>query len=168
MWIPRGLGLSSFSSLPKQRGTAAIEFMIALPLLVVLLIGISEFGRMLFQYNTLTKSTRDASRYLAANARLGSTSAVVLDGTDISETQNLVVYGNTVGAGQELLPNLAPGNVSVSCLGGGTNCPGVDHVVVTAQYTYQPILGNLLPTFGLGADIPLNIVLTSSSVMRAL
>jgi len=134
----------------------------------MLLIGVSEFGRMLFQYNTLTKSTRDAARYLSANARVGSTSAVVLDGTDISETQNLVVYGNTAGSGQELLPNLVPGNVSVSCFGGGTNCPGVDHVVVTAQYSYQPILGDLLPTFGLSADIPVNIVLTTSSVMRAL
>lgn len=160
--------MSTLSNQHRQRGTAAVEFMIAVPLLLMLLIGVSEFGRMLFQYNTLTKSTRDAARYLSANARVGSTSAVVLDGTDISETQNLVVYGNTAGTGQELLPNLVPGNVSVSCFGGGTNCPGVDHVVVTAQYSYQPILGDLLPTFGLGADIPVNIVLTTSSVMRAL
>jgi len=160
--------MSTLNRQNRQRGTAAVEFMIAVPLLLMLLIGVSEFGRMLFQYNTLTKSTRDAARYLSANARVGSTSAVVLDGTDISETQNLVVYGNTAGSGQELLPNLVPGNVSVSCFGGGTNCPGVDHVVVTAQYSYQPILGDLLPTFGLSADIPVNIVLTTSSVMRAL
>jgi hypothetical protein len=160
--------MSTVSHQHRQRGTAAVEFMIAVPLLLMLLIGVSEFGRLLFQYNTLTKSTRDAARYLSANARVGSTSVVVLDGTDISETQNLVVYGNTAGTGQELLPNLVPGNVSVSCFGGGTNCPGVDHVVVTAQYSYQPILGDLLPTFGLSADIPVNIVLTTSSVMRAL
>jgi hypothetical protein len=160
--------MSTLSNQHRQRGTAAVEFMIAVPLLLMLLIGVSEFGRMLFQYNTLTKSTRDAARYLSANARVGSTAAVVLDGTDISETQNLVVYGNTAGSGQELLPNLVPGDVSVSCFGGGTNCPGVDHVVVVAQYTYQPILGDLLPTFGISADIPVNIVLTTSSVMRAL
>lgn len=152
----------------KQRGTAAVEFMIAVPLLLILLFGVSEFGRMLFQYNTLTKSTRDASRYLSANARVGSTGAIVLDATDIAETQNLVVYGNIAGTGQALLPGLAPGDVTVSCFGGGTNCPGVEHVMVVASYDYQPILSDLLPTFGLRADVAVNIPLTTSSVMRAL
>jgi Flp pilus assembly protein TadG len=152
----------------KQGGTAAIEFLIAVPLLLLLLIGVSEFGRILYQYNTLTKSTRDAARYLSANARWGSTGTIVLDSTDITETRNLVVYGNTAGTGDSLLPNLVPADVSVSCFGGGTNCPGVTHIVVTTQYAYQPILGDLIPTFGLSDGIRVNIPLTTSSVMHAL
>lgn len=152
----------------RQGGIAAIEFLIALPVLLLLLIGVSEFGRMLYQYNTLTKSTRDAARHLSANARWGATGNIVLDATDISETQNLVVYGATVNTGKPLLPDLATSDVTVSCFGGGTSCPGVNHVVVTTQYAYRPILGDLIPTFGMGNDIDVSIPLTTSTVMSAL
>jgi len=47
----------------KQRGAAAIEFaLLALPL-ATLTFGITEFGRALHQFNTITKSARDAVRY---------------------------------------------------------------------------------------------------------
>jgi Flp pilus assembly protein TadG len=153
----------------RQRGVAAIEFAITVPLLLLLVLGVFEFGRIFFQYNTLTKATRDAARYLAATATLGSTDTIVIDATDLAETQNLVVYGNPAGTGPTLLPGLAPGDVSASCFGGGTTCPGVQHVLVTAQYSYQPVIGAVLPTFGLGGgDITLGISLTSSVVMRVL
>jgi Flp pilus assembly protein TadG len=47
----------------KQRGAAAIEFaLLALPL-ATLTFGTTEFGRALHQFNTITKSVRDAVRY---------------------------------------------------------------------------------------------------------
>ena len=39
-----------------QRGVAIIEFVITLPLLLLLLLATAEIGRALFQYNTLTKA----------------------------------------------------------------------------------------------------------------
>jgi len=67
------------------------------------------------------------------------------------------------------LPGLATSDITVSCLGGGTgSCPGVEHVVVTAQYPYHSIMGATLAMFGYGTDLSLGITLTSSMTMRAL
>jgi Flp pilus assembly protein TadG len=151
-----------------QSGTAATEFIVALPLLLVLFIGISEFGRLLYQYNAVTKSTRDAARYLASHATGGGTPSIAIDADDIDDTRKIVVYGNPAGTGEPLVPNLNTSDVTVSCLGGGTSCPGATHIQVTTQYSYQPILRALIPTFGRGADIRVDIPLTTSTVMSVL
>ena len=152
----------------QQRGFAIVEFLIILPLLLLLLLGVSEFGRTLYQYNTLTKAVRDGARYLATNAPLGSTNSIVIESIDQAETENLVVYGNALGTGAPLLPGLTTADVTLGCLGGGMSCTGVEHIVVTARYAYQPIIGNALPAFGPGADISLNYTLSSTVTMRAM
>lgn len=153
----------------RQWGVAAVETIIVTPLLLFLMLGISELGRALSQYNTLTKAARDGARYLAENSLFGSTTTILITPNDRSAAENLVVYGNTTGAGAPLLPGLAISDVSVSCLGGGLVCPGVEHIVVSASYTYQPILGAVLPTFGYGgAGFPLGIPLTTTVTMRTL
>jgi Flp pilus assembly protein TadG len=152
----------------QQRGFAIVEFIIILPLLLLLLLGVSEVGRALYQYNTLTKAVRDGTRYLATNAPLGSTNSIVIDSTDQAQTENLVVYGNSLGTGAPLLPGLTTADVTVGCMGGGMSCSGVEHIVVTARYAYQPIIGITLPTFGFGADISLNFTLSSTVTMRVL
>jgi hypothetical protein len=90
-----------------------IEFIIVAPLVLLLLLAISEFGHALYQYNALTKSVRDGGRYLSEIAMLGITGSIVISPTDITETQNLVVYGNSAGNGTPKLPGLAPSQVTV-------------------------------------------------------
>jgi len=152
----------------RQRGIMLVEFIIMAPILMLLLLAVSEFGHAFYQYNTLTKTVRDGARYLAANAVVGNTSTIVIDSTDTTETLNLVVYGNTAGNGTPKLPGLATSHVTVSCLGGGTACPGVEHIVVSAQYPYQSIMGATLAMFGYGVDLSLGLTLTSTMTMRAL
>lgn len=53
------------SLLRDRRGAAAIEFGLLLPFLVVLLAGISDMGRSIWQHHTLQKGARDAAEYLA-------------------------------------------------------------------------------------------------------
>ena len=48
------------------RAQAMVEFAIALPVLLMLLIGIMEVGRMLFMYASVVNSSRDAVRYASA------------------------------------------------------------------------------------------------------
>ena len=52
----------------KQRGVAAVELALILPLLLAICFAVTEFGRAIYTYNTLAKSTRDASRYLSTQA----------------------------------------------------------------------------------------------------
>jgi hypothetical protein len=158
----------NINSKHRQRGTITVEFIIVAPILLLLMVGISEFGHAMYQYNTLTKSVQDGARHLAASSIKGNTNYILIDSTDLSNTENLVVYGNTAGTGTARLPGLSSSNVTVSCLGGGTICPGVEHVVVTAQYPYQSIMGATLAMFGYGADLSLGFTLNSTVTMRAL
>lgn len=155
------MSLSTSSHKRPQLGIASVEFTIALPFLLLLLLAIAEIGRMLSQYDTLTKAVRDGARFLAANSLNGSTSTVQLTAPIPAETQYLVVTGTINGTGNPVLPGFAIGNVTVANAGNG-------YVSVSAVYTYQPMLGASLPTFGFGSPISTAIPLTATVVMRAL
>jgi Flp pilus assembly protein TadG len=49
----------------RDRGAAAVEFALILPLLVVLVFGITEFGRAYFVQTTLSGAARDGVRVMA-------------------------------------------------------------------------------------------------------
>jgi len=144
-----------------QKGVAILEFTIALPLLLLLMLATVEFGRALSQYDTLTKAVRDSCRYVASKAAVGTTSVVSVTPQLQTEGGNLAAYGNINGTGTTLLPGLAPGNVTVSDAGNG-------YVSVSATYAYTPIIGGTLPTFGLTNPISLNLSLQAAVTMRAL
>ncbi len=73
----------------RQSGVALVEFALVLPLLLLMTFVVTEYSRALYQYNTLTKSVRDAARYLSMQD----------PGTRIAQAKNLVVYGNPAGSG---------------------------------------------------------------------
>ena len=51
----------------KSRAQAMVEFAIVLPLLLLLVYGLLEAGRLLFMYSTIVTATRQASRYGSAS-----------------------------------------------------------------------------------------------------
>lgn len=147
---------------PRERGLAAVEFAILLPLVLLIMLATAELGRALYQYNTLTKAVRDGARYLSGVAISGSAGVINLDGTKVPYTKNLVVYGNTAGTGTPLLPGLSPGNITIA-----DPPPDPLHVRVQAVYPYQSIFATL-PGFGLMSDIGTAWTLTAATTMRAL
>lgn len=148
--------------LRRERGLAMVEFAICIPVLLFLMLGTAEIGRLLFQYNTLAKAVRDGARYAATNAAVGTTRVVNITAAVRTETRNLVVTGTTVGTGAALLPGLTVNNVTVNDVGNGFIS------VAVTNYNYAPVLGAMLPTFGLGAPINLTLPLPATVVMRAL
>jgi Flp pilus assembly protein TadG len=77
--------------LRDQDGSALIEFTIMAPLLLSLVLGISEFGRFLYQYQMVLEGLRDAGRYLA---RLDAN-----DATNQTNAANLATTGTIDGSG---------------------------------------------------------------------
>jgi len=144
-----------------QRGTAMVEFMIGLPALLFLLFATAEIGRLISQYNTLTKAVRDGVRYAASNAIPNGTGLINITPTVQTAVANLVVTGSTAGTGSPLLPGFSTSNVAVTDAGGG-------YVSVSASYTYQPMVGASLPTFGLGTPINLAVTLSAAQAMPGL
>jgi len=52
-----------------RRGQAIVEFAIALPVLLMLLVGIMEVGRMVLMYTLVVNASRDAVRFASASGR---------------------------------------------------------------------------------------------------
>jgi Flp pilus assembly protein TadG len=147
----------------RHRGLATLEFAICAPVLLLLMLATAEIGRLLYQYNTLTKAVRDGARYAASNAATSGTRIINLLPQRRTETINLIDTGTTAGTGAALLPGLVAGNVQI------TENDATGFISITATYTYVPMLGATLPTFGFGASaINLSLSLPATVVMRAL
>ena len=59
----------------EERGSAAVEFAMVLPFLLVLLSGIIEFGRVLYYQQVLTNAARESSRASATGFEPYTTAA---------------------------------------------------------------------------------------------
>ncbi len=104
----------------RQRGVAAVEFGLLLIPLTLMLFGLTEYGRAIYQYNTLVKATRDATRYLTT----------VAPGDGWGQARCLARYGNTTCSGPLLAPDLTDDKV-VIC--DATNCVATHSLVPTGS-----------------------------------
>lgn len=145
----------------RQRGIAAVETVIVLPILLLLFLATAEIGRAMMQYNTLAKSVRDGSRYLATHALDDFTTLIDITPAKETAAKNLALFGNIAGSGSTLLPNYTVTHLSL-------DVPDDEHVTLIANYPYQPMLFNTLPLFGFGTDISVQFTMQTSVTMRVL
>lgn len=107
-----------------ERGASAVEFALVVPLLLMLVLGIIDFGRLLFVTQSLTAAVREGGRELATLPNLG-------DATRRAAVQARVVgafqpMGGAAITGAQVVLSTAPdagGNVTVRVAG----------------YTYVPV-----------------------------
>ena len=99
-------------------------------------------------------------RTLLFSARVATESRVELGSTLQTRIKNVALYGAPSNTGSPVVAGLDADDVSVVAV-------GTNHVRVSITYVFQPAIGNALVN-PFGADIPLNLTLTSSVVMRAL
>ncbi|QAU35964.1 pilus assembly protein [Janthinobacterium sp. 17J80-10] len=141
----------------RQRGAALVELALILPFLLLLSFITTEFGRAMYQYNTLAKSVRDAARYLS----------VQTPGTGATEAKNLVVYGNKAGTGTPLVIGLDVSKVIIPATQTAGSNPVINTVTVTISgYAFRPLFKNV---FGMAfananGEIPYSNI---SATMRA-
>lgn len=55
--------MPAFSIRPRERGQGLMEFALVLPILLLLFMGIFDFGRMIYLYAQLSNGAREAARY---------------------------------------------------------------------------------------------------------
>lgn len=135
----------------RQRGIAAVELGLLIGPLLLLTLGVTEFGRAFYQYNALAKATRDATRFLSGQGP-GEPS-------DVTTAQCLATHGNKSCTGAVLVPGLTTAMVSVC---DSISCPGnhqnqatgsgvINLVTVTITgYPFTSIVPLVIPdiTFG--------------------
>ena len=137
------------------RGQSLVEFSLILPVLMILVFGILDFGLGLRSYISLSNAVREGARYASVGNPIGIES-------DCNGMTNDTVYGRIcVATGGLDLTELDP---DVSFPQGVA--PG-NSVVVSADYTYQFVtpLGDLIGFFS-GGTFPSSIDLSSSANMR--
>jgi Flp pilus assembly protein TadG len=107
----------------RQKGALAVEFAIlAIPLLVILT-GITEYGRALYYYNSLAKAVRDGARLLSTQTPTDPGYATLVSGVTCT-----VVYGNNACTGDPLIPGLTTAMVSIC---DPVSCPATHAAVPT-------------------------------------
>src|SRR4051812_29423306 len=124
-WVRRMPPLSVHGGSSADRGAAVVEFALLLPLLLLVVLGIVDFGRMLNAQQTLTQAAREGARLVA----LGQP--------------------NVAGRTQAAATGLSPVGVSIqsSCpTGAGAGSNGTVHTI--SPFHSPPGLGYLVGLFG--------------------
>jgi hypothetical protein len=144
---------------PAARAQAMVEFAIVLPILMMVLIGIFEVGRMVFIYTAVTNASREAARFGSAVGyddtgvikykHCGSSAVDPMAGIR-GMARRSAYFMNLADADIDITYDKGPGTASFhTCT--GTVDPGYfvtsqDRIVVTVRGQYRPY--TLLMPFG--------------------
>jgi Flp pilus assembly protein TadG len=109
--------------LRSQKGQSLVEFVLVLPIFIVLLFGIMEFGRIWETMNVLTSAAREGARVAAVT------------------NPNV---GQATSAAQNLLTSANIRDVTINVTGPNSS----DQVVVTVSCNYVPLTGGIVPGIG--------------------
>ena len=157
-----GLNSLLYKFRSAQDGMASVEFAIVVPVLLIILVGMIDFGRLLTDYEAANKSVRDASRFLArvrmdcTAAGTGPASGYLADASYATLAQNLALTGKTATptAGSYLLAywtDPATVTMSVTCVANGGTYAGVftdlafiPRITVTANVPFSFLLGTIV------------------------
>lgn len=145
------------------RGAATVEFAFLVIPLLLLGFGGAEYGRALYQYNTLVKSVRDSARYLAQY-----NPADVNYSTIQNTARNLAVYGNTTNTGNPLVPGLTTSMVTITNPAATTTPPMTLVRVTITGYQFgfvfdsAVLLGGATPTITFGGATGIHATMRQS------
>lgn len=177
MWKSTPAMKSLFSA---REGTAAVEFAMCLPLLLILLFAGIEIGRLLTDYHAVSKSVRDATRYLTrvgvtcpgTAASTGPLANYIDTAGDATISRNLAMTGTvdtpTVAADYLLSywTNTATVSSTVTCILNGGQYQGVyagqaliPQITMTATVPFAFLWGTLFMD-----DANINMTLSHTEV----
>jgi Flp pilus assembly protein TadG len=109
-----------FTHSRRESGQSVVEFALVMPIFVILLFGIIEFGRLWMTVNVMTGAAREGARVAA-------------------------IYGTSSGQARTAAQNvLSAGHVSGAIIAvSGPNASG--EVVVSVSLTYSTLTGAIIP-----------------------
>ncbi|MGB6836982.1 MAG: TadE family protein [Dehalococcoidia bacterium] len=104
-----------------QRGQSLVEFALLLPLLLIIMLGVLDFGRVYFAYVSVTNAARNGAHYASATTeKAGDLDGI--RGAALADTENLL--------------NTSPTNPAVSAQT-GLDSQGKTYASVTVSYTFE-------------------------------
>jgi len=151
----------------KNRGQAIVEFMLALPVLLMLLYGVIEVGRLIFIFSSVANASRQAARYGSASGEIDNVafyqdcegiravanqSALIITFDEIN-----ITYDRGINPDGTSIPieGIDPNPEEDSCPIENYTVRNGDRIIVLVSAAYEPIL-TIVPFE------PLNIVSASA------
>jgi Flp pilus assembly protein TadG len=137
-WTEEGGKMSIIRRLKNKKGQSLVETALVLPIIILILMGIIDFGMMFNNYLVVSNASREGARNAAVGATDSEITAIV---RTVSATLDVSRITTEISPGESLRKK-------------------GDEVVVTVKYEYNlltPVIGSLLPG-------PLE--LTGTAVMR--
>ncbi|WP_461187360.1 TadE/TadG family type IV pilus assembly protein [Arthrobacter sp. Z4-13] len=107
----------------SERGAAAVEFALLVPILIMLVFGIMEFGRAYNVQMSLTNAAREGARSLAITKN---------EDTARTAAKNAALHFS---------PALQNGNITFSLTAGTSGCPTNSQSTVTIRYNLSTMTG---------------------------
>lgn len=143
----------------EERGAAALEFALVLPILVMLVFGVIAFGYMLSFRQAMSQAAAEGGRAAAVRPagtadgdRLTAARAAINDALD-SYNVECTTGGGLIHAGG------ADGTCTIVIAACSTGPAGAECARVTLDYPYSD--NSLIPGLGINAILPDNLVYTA-------
>jgi Flp pilus assembly protein TadG len=110
-----------------ERGAAAVEFALVLPVILLILFGTIEFGRAWNVRQTLTDAAREGARLAAVG------NGIITPTEALQDSVTKIVLNSALRAGL----NTSNLSITPTGVGGGSGNP----VRINVQYQYDPLFG---------------------------
>ncbi|MBI1800885.1 MAG: pilus assembly protein [Chloroflexi bacterium] len=119
----------------REWGQTMVEFALLLPVLLLIVFGIFEFGRAFYAYSTVANAAREAARF------------GIVDPTNTSGIQDAAIsHATALG--------LTSSDVVIQCPDGA--CTVGNRISVTVNYTFSAVVP-LIPSFALSGAATMRI-----------
>jgi Flp pilus assembly protein TadG len=137
----------------RERGQSILEFAAVVPIFLLVVMGIVDFGVGLKSWIQVTNAAREAARYGAIYCSAGE-----IDGTPVAD----LVVQRAIDSATGLALDASQVSVSSNCDAGHST----ESVIVSIDYDYKLIspIGGMMSF--LGGGIPSTIALSASADMR--
>ena len=164
-------------ALRDNRGSAAAEMALVLPLLLIIMFGSVELGNYFMNEHSLVKAVRDGARFAARQSFIHyGTCNGTPGGTVVTDTQNVVATGYLAAGGAFLTQNISPTEdvtLTVTCTPSvagqemlgiyrsrfASTCDGAtangcaQTVTVSANVDYRPVMAAAFGFSGVGLEL---------------
>jgi Flp pilus assembly protein TadG len=131
----------------RESGVALVEFALVLPLLLLVILGIFDFGRAFNYFNDMQQMANEGARFAVVNQRPGGGSSLQDDIRHQASTAELLNGSTSV---------TQPAKVCISFPSGATVGKPVT-VNVSAKYNWMPFLGLGITTTTISASATMRL-----------
>jgi Flp pilus assembly protein TadG len=130
-----------------MRGQSLVEFVLVLPLLLVLILGAMDIGRMITTKIVLTNAAREGANYLSRNAFSDKTVSVA---TRLTETRTLI---EEYGLSQDIIIDTTQDIDIQGC------CTKGSPVTIAVKQEVDLIFGTILQFLGADVEVLSEVVM---------